>query len=121
MFSAAPTSGKYDDVPESIREAFVGRPYLSVRETAKALAIDIKTLRRHTAVGNLQCLYIGHGLKRSRCVYTLASVAEFLKLVTGKPKVVRVPPVAPRTIYETRFRSKGRDRAGRNTQRDSEI
>lgn len=100
---------KYEDVPESIREAFAGRPYLTLPETAKALEMAIKTLRRHTAAGDIQCRFKGTGLVRARRIYTLADVAEFLKVITGKRQanIVRVRPEPPGT-YGTRVRPKGR-------------
>jgi hypothetical protein len=100
---------KYEDVPESIREAFAGRPYLSAPKTAKALAIGKRTLRAHTEAGDIQCRFIGTGLIRARRIYTLADVADFLRVISGKRQanIVRIRPESL-PIYGTRVRSKRR-------------
>ncbi len=72
-------SGGFDDVPETIRQAFAGHPYLSTPKVARALEIDGGTLRKHTAAGDITCHYKGLGIRRPRRVYTLADVAGFLR------------------------------------------
>lgn len=111
-----PTTDKYEDVPEPIREAFAGRSLLSLPKTAKALTMSIKVLRRHTDAGDIQCRYIGFGLIRTRRFYTLSDVAAFLKVLTGKRQVVRVWP-EPSGIYAARDRWNGRGKSKPKTLR----
>jgi len=104
-------SEKFEDVPESIRTAFEGHPYLSAPKVAALLEMDIKTLRKHTDADDIRCRYKGIGVRRPHRVYTLADVAEFLRIMRMKrnPCVTgsdQHPSVTPsRHIGNTSFTS----------------
>ena len=66
-----------DDVPEAVRKAFEGRPYLTPRELAPLLGVNVVTLRRHTNAGDIPWRQIGMGTASPRRVYTLADVRVF--------------------------------------------
>jgi hypothetical protein len=75
------------ELPESVVEAFKGRPYLTVRELANALGMSPKTLLRHVAAGNIVGRQIGLGRTRPRRVFALSDVAraKFLSPVPNAP------------------------------------
>jgi len=67
------------NVPDEVRAAFDGRPYLGMPQLAKALRIDIKTLTKHLRAGNLPACNKGTGPVRKRLVCTLDDFKEFYR------------------------------------------
>src|SRR6516165_4144542 len=75
------------DVPEPIRQAFQGRLFLNMGETAKLLAVNIKTLGKLIDAGSISYRQVGLGGLRPRRVFTAEDVVEFLakQKRTGQP------------------------------------
>jgi hypothetical protein len=66
------------ELPESIRLAFAGKPWLGGAALAKALCMNTKTVSGHMNDGNLPYEEYGRGKVRPRRVSTLSQVATFL-------------------------------------------
>jgi hypothetical protein len=72
-------------VPQSVRDAFAGRTYLSTPEVARLLEMNVVTLREHADAGDIVWRQKGRGAKRPRRVFTLGDVVGFLsKMSRGK-------------------------------------
>jgi hypothetical protein len=66
------------EIPESIVQAFAGKPWLNEGELAEALHTNAKTIAAHWNAGDLPYTEIGVGKIRPRRVSTLSQVAKFL-------------------------------------------
>lgn len=58
-------------------EAFMARPEHSLAGTARALGMDVKTLRGHVLAGDIDCRFKGAGSLRQSRVFTLRDVIVF--------------------------------------------
>lgn len=67
------------DLPDEVRDAFDGAPYLTMPRLAKTMRMDPKTLRAHREAQNLPVHIKGTGLQRRHFVCTLNDVAEFYR------------------------------------------
>ena len=83
MSQPPPTS-----LPDEVRAAFDGAPYLTMPRLAKALRMDPKTLRSHREAQNLPVHIKGTGLQRRHYVCTQSDVAEFYRR-TGEAMTAR--------------------------------
>src|SRR5229473_1452941 len=77
-------SGDVMGVPDEVRVAFAGAPHLSMPQLAKAMRMDLKTLKGHREAQNLPVHIKGTGLERRRYVCTLSDVKEFYRRTTGE-------------------------------------
>jgi hypothetical protein len=64
-------------IPQPVLDAFAGRAELPLRDLARAMGRDIKTLTRQRKAGNLPVHIKGVGVERRHYVCTLKDVAEF--------------------------------------------
>lgn len=70
---------KLADIPSQILDAFQQRAFLGIPQLAPLLDMDIKTLRKHIAAGELVGRYKGTGTIQRTRVFTLADVVKFLR------------------------------------------
>ncbi len=70
--------GFAEQVLEDIRSCFAGQLTVDFPNAARILGIDEKTLRRHTKMGTVGYLNMGHGAQRLRRRFTAADLAAFM-------------------------------------------
>jgi hypothetical protein len=77
----APTSPgpEINGVPDHVRAAFAGAPYLTLPKLAKAMRMDRKTLNGHRESQTLPVHIKGTGKERQHYVVTLGDVEEFYR------------------------------------------
>ena len=66
-------------IPDEVRDAFDGVPHLTMPQLAKAMRMDLKTLKGHREAQNLPVHIKGNGLERRHYVCTLNDVVEFYR------------------------------------------
>ena len=69
----------YDDLPETVQAAFRGRTMLSKSELAAVLEMDVQTLHRHFANGDISGRFKGVGRINRRIVFTISDVAKYFR------------------------------------------
>jgi hypothetical protein len=85
-------------VPELLERAFAKRLSLPVKETARLLGIDQKTLRGHVKAGNIRFITIGLGMTKLRREFTLIDILEFLERMRRRECPSTSAPTRPTTI-----------------------
>jgi hypothetical protein len=84
-------------IPKVIERAFESRVSLSLKETARLLGMDAKTLRGHATAGNIRFVSKGLGTAKLRREFTLADVLEFLERMRRRECPSTSVPTRPTT------------------------
>jgi hypothetical protein len=85
------------EIPELLKLAFAERVSLPLKETARLLGIDQKTLRGHVKAGNICFMTVGLGVTKLRREFTLSNILEFLERMRGRECPSISAPTRPTT------------------------
>ena len=85
------------EIPDLLRRAFADRVTLPLRDTARLLGIDQKTLRAHVKAGNIRFVVIGLGMTKLRREFTLSDILEFLERMRRRECRSTNAPTRPTT------------------------
>src|SRR5262249_7167803 len=88
---------KMMEIPDLLRRAFADRVTLPLRDTARLLGIDQKTLRAHVKAGNIRFVVIGLGMTKLRREFTLSDILEFLERMRRRECRSTNAPTRPTT------------------------
>jgi hypothetical protein len=91
------------EIPELLKLAFAERVSLPLKETARLLGIDQKTLRGHIKAGNICFMTVGLGVTKLRREFTLSDILEFLERMRGR----ECPSISAATRPTTTMTSSG--------------
>jgi hypothetical protein len=84
-------------IPKALEHAFANRVSLPLKETARLLGMDQKTLRWHAKAGNIRFVTKGLGTAKLHREFTLADVLEFLERMRRRECPSTSDPTRPTT------------------------
>lgn len=92
---ASNTKPDVSNLPDVIRQAFYGRAALTLPEVAKVLEMDVKTLRKHVAAGDISFRIKGTGPSHVHRVFSILDVERFLSRPTDRRPLILGAPTYP--------------------------